>query len=158
MEAIVQPVIDSGVHPAILDKLSPDDPEFLFEATWILINITAGSTEQASKVVESGALLKLIPLFPRSSDSIKDNILMTVGNILGDSKHLRQVAIREGGFKLALDVMRAPEDHSASCVASAAWAMATALTAPLAPDPGLNEVSKEPLVLTKATLFCAMPL
>lgn len=108
--------------------LSSDDPAFLSEATWILVNITAGSSEQTSQVVEAGALPKLISLFPTSTDTIKENILITVGNTMGDSKHLRQVAIREGGFELVLEVLRVPEDHSTGCVESAAWAVATALT------------------------------
>ncbi|KAG8916480.1 Importin alpha subunit (Karyopherin alpha subunit) (Serine-rich RNA polymerase I suppressor protein) [Tulasnella sp. 417] len=122
----IQPILDAGILPAIIDLLSSDDSEFLFEATWILVNITAGSTEQTAEVVEAGALPKLIPLFPVSSDKIKENILMIVGNIMGDSKDLRLVGIREGGFNFALDVLRAPEDHSTGCVGTAAWVTATA--------------------------------
>ncbi|KAG8912095.1 hypothetical protein FRC01_005291 [Tulasnella sp. 417] len=122
----IQPILDAGILPAIIDLLSSDDSEFLFEATWILVNITAGSTEQTAKVVEADALPKLIPLFPVSSDKIKENILMIVGNIMGDSKDLRLVGIREGGFKLALDVLRTPEDYSRGCVGTAAWVTATA--------------------------------
>lgn len=128
IEESVQPVIDLGVLPAILDMLSSDDSEFLSEATWILVNITAGSSEQTSQVVEAGALPKLISLFPTSTDAIKENILMTVGNTMGDSKHLRQVAVREGGFELALDVLRVPEDYSRGCVESAVWVVANAST------------------------------
>ncbi|KAG8897902.1 hypothetical protein FRC00_003629 [Tulasnella sp. 408] len=144
----VQAVIDSGVLPTILDMLASDDPEFLSEATWILVNITAGSSEQTSQVVEAGALPKLISLFPTSSNSVKENILMTVGNIMGDSKHLRQGAIQGGGFELALDVLHAPEDHSAGCLESAAWAVATALTLDCGDVPDDRLVAKIILVLT----------
>ncbi|KAG9042848.1 hypothetical protein FS837_010307 [Tulasnella sp. UAMH 9824] len=126
-EESVQPVLDLGVLPAILDMLSLDDPEFLSEATWILVNITAGSSEQTSRVVEAGALPRLISLFPTTTDAIKENILLIFGNTMGDSEYLRKVAIREGGFELALAVLRVPEDHSTGCVGTAAWTMANAL-------------------------------
>lgn len=129
---IVQPVIDSGLLHTVIEMLSSNDPEFLSEATWILINITAGSSEQTSAVIDAGALPKLLALFPSSSTSVKENILLVFGNILGDSEHLRQVAIQAGGFKLALDVLRVPDAHAAKCVESAAWAVATATT----PDHG----------------------
>ncbi|KAG8916478.1 Importin subunit alpha-1 [Tulasnella sp. 417] len=144
----IQPILDAGILPAIIDLLSSDDRGLLYEATWILVNITAGSTEQTAEVVEAGALPKLVPLFPVSPDNIKENILMIAGNILGDSKHLRLVGIREGGFKLALDVLRAPEDYSTGCVGTAAWVTATASSLEHGgfPDDGL--AAEMTLVLT----------
>lgn len=127
-EVVVQPVIDSGLIPEIIKMLSSDDPEFLWEATWIVVNITAGSPEQTSTVVEAGVIPKLVTLFPISPDNVRINILMTVGNMLGDSKHLRRITVREGGFKLALDILRDPDNHSESCVGSAAWAVGSATT------------------------------
>ncbi|KAG9021352.1 hypothetical protein FS837_007328, partial [Tulasnella sp. UAMH 9824] len=147
-EESLQPVLDSGVLPAILYMLSLDDLEFLSEATWILVNTTAGSSEQTSRVVEAGALPKLISLFPTATGAIKENVLMTFGNTMGDSEHLRQVAIREGGFELALAVLRVPEDHSTGCVATAAWTVANALTQDSGDFPEDRLVAEMILVLT----------
>ncbi|KAG8924032.1 hypothetical protein FRC01_012011, partial [Tulasnella sp. 417] len=125
---VVQPVLDSGLLPEIIKMLSSDDHEFLWESTWIVVNITAGSSEQTSTVVQAGVIPKLVTLFRTSPDNVRINILMAIGNVLGDSEHLRQVAIREGGFELALDVLRDPDNHSPSCVDSAAWTMTSATT------------------------------
>ncbi|KAG8962865.1 Importin alpha subunit (Karyopherin alpha subunit) (Serine-rich RNA polymerase I suppressor protein) [Tulasnella sp. 408] len=125
---VVQPVIDSGLLPEIVKMLSLDDLDFLWESTCIVVNITAGSTKQIFTVVETGVVPKLVTLFPISPDNVRVNILITVGNLLGDSKQLRFVTIRDGGFKLALDVLRDPGDHSEKCVESAAWAVGSATT------------------------------
>ncbi|KAG8906469.1 hypothetical protein FRC01_008004, partial [Tulasnella sp. 417] len=106
--------------------LSPEDPEFLLEATGSLVNITAGNLQQTSAVAEAGAIPKLVKLFPPSCDSSKEAILTTFGNMLVHAGYLRKLVIREGGLKLALDVLRAPEDHSAGCAEAAAWAVASA--------------------------------
>lgn len=128
--------------------LSSDDPDFLWELTWIVVNITAGSTEQALTAVEAGVIPKLVTLFPISPDNVRVNILMTVGNLLGDSKHLRFVTIRGGAFKLALDVLRDPNNHSEKCVESAAWAVGSATTLAYNGLPDAELVCQYPRVLS----------
>ncbi|KAG8952261.1 hypothetical protein FRC04_004968 [Tulasnella sp. 424] len=136
-EAVIQSVVDSGILPTVIEMLSWDDPEFLIEAILILINITAGTSEQTSAVIDAGALPKLLALFPSSPMSGKEDILLIFGNVLGDSEPLRQVGVRAGGIELALDVLRVPDTYAPNCIDSAAWVVAAATNHGKFPDDDL---------------------
>ncbi|KIO25532.1 hypothetical protein M407DRAFT_25129 [Tulasnella calospora MUT 4182] len=123
IELARQPVINSGLLEPIVGMLSSDDLKLCAEAAWILANVTSGTSEQTTAVVAAGAIPKLVALFPSESTDVLDNALGVLGNIGGDSQHLRDLVVQEGGVKPVLDVLDTPENHEPKVVDTAAWAL-----------------------------------
>ncbi|KAG8896665.1 Importin subunit alpha-7, partial [Tulasnella sp. 417] len=69
----VQPVIDTGLVPAVISLLDSEDASLQCEAAWIVTNIASGTTEQTEQVTDAGALPKLITLSASSNADVADN-------------------------------------------------------------------------------------
>ncbi|KIO32042.1 hypothetical protein M407DRAFT_67217, partial [Tulasnella calospora MUT 4182] len=136
---VVQPVIDSGLIPEIIKMLSSDDPEFLWEATWIVVNITAGSPEQTSTVVEAGVIPKLVTLFPISPDNTRHNALLCVGQIIRVSVPGTEALINAGildTFKICI-TSEDVRDRKEACFAASNLVVGTLSHAKTLMDSGL---------------------
>lgn len=78
----------------IIDNLSHGD-KITEQAIWILVNITAGNSEQTSRVMEANAVPLLLSLLSKTnSEKILENIWWTLANIAGDSKSLRDKMVK----------------------------------------------------------------
>ncbi|KAG9046215.1 hypothetical protein FS837_004847 [Tulasnella sp. UAMH 9824] len=108
----VQPVINSGLVPTLVEMLSVDDKKFRAEAAWIVSIITAGTSEQIATVVEAGAIPKLVAMFPRDGTDVQLKVLWALGNIGGDSERFRDMVVEAGGIQPPLDVLDAPKKHT----------------------------------------------
>ncbi|KAG9043662.1 Importin subunit alpha-3, partial [Tulasnella sp. UAMH 9824] len=100
----IQPVIDTGLVPALVALLDSEDTYLQLltapksEATWIVTNIASGTTAQTGRVVEAGAIPKLVRLSESPSDYASLNAIWALRNIVGDSPSLRDRVEDAGGI------------------------------------------------------------
>lgn len=144
----VQPVINSGLVPAVVEMLSVEDPKFRAEAAWIVSNIASGTSEQTSTVVEAGAIPKLVAMFPTDVSDVQENALWALGNIGGDSERFRDMVVEAGGIKPPLDVLDAPANYTEKVRNTASWVLTCYLT-PRRAEFGLDVTSKMIPILAK---------
>ncbi|KAG8973927.1 Importin alpha subunit (Karyopherin alpha subunit) (Serine-rich RNA polymerase I suppressor protein), partial [Tulasnella sp. 427] len=128
MNKVVQPIIMLNILPAIIEMLYSNDPEVVPKVTPILCNVAAGSSEQASAIVDAGVLPKLLELYYACSWEIKFDVLMVFGNVVSDSEGLRKIAIEQGACQAAIDVLRRPAEHEPRLPELAAWVVKSATT------------------------------
>ncbi|KAG8956066.1 hypothetical protein FRC00_005154 [Tulasnella sp. 408] len=112
-EVARQLVIDSGLLEPVVEMLFSDDLELCAEAAWFLIGVTSGTWAQTRAVAAAGAIpnYKLVALFPHASTEVLENRLSNLGNIGGDSHHLRDLVVQEGRVKPVLDILGTPEKY-----------------------------------------------
>ncbi|KAG8948416.1 hypothetical protein FRC04_009786 [Tulasnella sp. 424] len=149
LHAGVQPVINSGLVPIVVEMLSSEDTKFRAEAAWIVSNIAAGTSEQTSTVVDAGAIPKLVAMFSQDEISIQDSALWALGNIGGDSARFRDMVVEAGGVKLALDVLDAPKNYKEKLWHTAPWVLSSYLTQRPGDELGLEVTSRIIPILTK---------
>ncbi|KAG9042484.1 Importin alpha subunit (Karyopherin alpha subunit) (Serine-rich RNA polymerase I suppressor protein) [Tulasnella sp. UAMH 9824] len=130
-DATVRSVVDSGLLPNIIDILSSSDPALVSEASWIILNVTLGTSQQTSAAVSEGAIPQLLQVAASASnvEDVRHNALLSLGNIAGDSDALRDVFLEKRAFRPALDILADPSKFSPKTVKTAAWIMETC-TAP----------------------------
>ncbi|KIO17002.1 glycoside hydrolase family 30 protein [Tulasnella calospora MUT 4182] len=68
----IQPVIDTGLVPAIVSLLDSEDTSLQYEAAWIVTNIAAGTTQQTEHVIDAGAIPRLIILSASPNADVAD--------------------------------------------------------------------------------------
>ncbi|KAG8925233.1 hypothetical protein FRC01_010461 [Tulasnella sp. 417] len=117
-------IIDAGILPVIIELLSSDDSGLVSESAWTIANMSAGTSEQTSPIVEGGAIPKLIAVFRSAPNETKMRGLLALGNMLADSNPLRELVLEEGGLGPAADVLEDPERYSEKFVEVAAWMIA----------------------------------
>ncbi|KAG8913098.1 hypothetical protein FRC00_003056 [Tulasnella sp. 408] len=122
-EVGVQPVIDSGIVPTLMEMLSTDDNKFRAEAAWIVSNLASGTSAQTATVVEAGAIPKLVAMFPTDVTGIQENALWALGNIGGDCEEFRDMVAEAGGIQAPLDVLDAPQKHTENVRNTASWVL-----------------------------------
>lgn len=112
--------------------LSSSETALVSEASWILLNVTLGTTQQTSTAVSAGAIPHLVQTAASASDvgDVRHNALLTLGNIATESGTLRDVVLKERAFRPALDILASPSNFSPEAVNTAAWVM-QACSAPM---------------------------
>ncbi|KAG8952264.1 Importin subunit alpha-1 [Tulasnella sp. 424] len=123
--ATIQAIITSDLLPAIVDMVSSGDHfDSQVRAASILLSVTGGSSEQTSAAVDAGAIPTLVTLASSSNrTALRNKALLALGNIGGDSQHLRERLIAEGGLKPPLDFLANPSRYSKSTPYWAAHAL-----------------------------------
>ena len=64
-----------------------------------MTNITSGTSEQTSKVVNAGAISRLIKLVDSTNEECAETAIWALGNIAGDSAAYRDLVIKNGALK-----------------------------------------------------------
>ncbi|KAG9046217.1 hypothetical protein FS837_004849 [Tulasnella sp. UAMH 9824] len=145
---VVQPVIDSGLVPTVIEMLSVDDNKLRAEAAWIVSNIVSGTSEQTATVVEAGAIPKLVAMLPTDVTSVQENVLWALEDIGADCEEFRDMVVEAGGIQALLDVLDAPEKYTEKVQNTASWALNFYLTTRYA-ELGLDVMSQMIPILAK---------
>ncbi|KIO15859.1 hypothetical protein M407DRAFT_34527 [Tulasnella calospora MUT 4182] len=109
--------------------LSSSNATLVSEASWILFNVTLGTSRQTSAVVSAGAIPRLVAVFASDVEDTTHNALLALGNIAGASDELRGAFLEQRAFRPALEILADPSKFSAKIVNAATWVMETC-TAP----------------------------
>ncbi|KIO22821.1 hypothetical protein M407DRAFT_27694, partial [Tulasnella calospora MUT 4182] len=117
----VQPVIDTGLVPAIISLLESEDPRLQWEATWIVTNIASGTTQQTEHVAD--AIPRLVILSASPDVDIADNAVWALANVLGDSARLRDRVEEEGGVAALVKLVDRGEPSFEKVQRKAVWAI-----------------------------------
>jgi len=102
----IQQVLDAETLPKLIEFMkSEDQPRLLLEATWILSNLTSGTTKQTQMILDHGAIPVLIRLSKSSNREVREQIIWVLGNIAGDSSQFRDCLIHAGAVNPFIKIM-----------------------------------------------------
>ncbi|KIO28517.1 hypothetical protein M407DRAFT_180217 [Tulasnella calospora MUT 4182] len=119
----VQPVIDTGLIPAIVSLLDSEDKSLQFDAASIVTNIAGGTTRQTEQVINAGATPRLIILSASPNVDAADRAVWALGNVLGDSARLRDRVEEEGGVTALVKLVDREGQGFEKVQRSAVWAI-----------------------------------
>ena len=87
LETIINEIIELGIGPRVVELASASKfPKIQFEATWLLTNITSGTTSQTIYVANlPRAIEVLVNLLNSSDEGLRENVVWTLANMAGDS-------------------------------------------------------------------------
>lgn len=120
-----------------------------------MTNLLSGNAAQTRRVVESGAIPKLMDALSSPHDHCRDQVLWALGNAAGDSPDIRAMVIKAGAFQsitplfqtavdrfLAFEANQADRKQSAPCVChdTVLQAMFTMTNLCRKPTPRMNQV------------------
>ncbi|KIO23464.1 hypothetical protein M407DRAFT_27071 [Tulasnella calospora MUT 4182] len=119
----VQPVIDTGLVPAIVSLLDSEDIGLQCEAAWIVTNIASGTTQQTEQVIDAGAIPRLVILSASLNADVAHNAVWALGNVLGDCVRLRDRVEEEGGIAALVNLVDRGEPGFENVQRTAVWAI-----------------------------------
>ncbi|XP_068233786.1 uncharacterized protein [Palaemon carinicauda] len=95
------PPISSFLKADVLTPLMPllqteNNDKLLYEATWALTNIAAGSSKETEAVVNAGAVPILVKVLKHESADIKEQAAWALGNISGEGTYYRNLVLQAG--------------------------------------------------------------
>ncbi|KAG8946029.1 Importin alpha subunit (Karyopherin alpha subunit) (Serine-rich RNA polymerase I suppressor protein) [Tulasnella sp. 424] len=125
----IQSIINSGLVSTVVEMLSSEDSKFRAEAVWIVSNIASGTTGQKATVADAGAIPKLVAMSLTDAGDAQEQALRALGYIGWDSARCRDLVVKAGGVKLALDVLDGPENYTEKVQVAASWVLTPYLTA-----------------------------
>lgn len=94
--------------PLLVEFLKMDtDTTLQYEASRAITSITAGSSEHVKAVVESDGIAVMLQLLkssssPSSDFSFREEVILALGNIAGDSLQFRDLALKSGAMQTIL--------------------------------------------------------
>lgn len=96
----IQEMIEHGLIPEFISLLDSEYPEFQYQALFCLINISYGTTDQSSSIINQGGLPKILTLVTSSIEEIQDLAIWLLGNLAADSIGLRDQIVEKGGYAI----------------------------------------------------------
>lgn len=117
------------------------NPTMVFEAAWTLTNIA--STDKTRVVVDAGIVPDLVALLTHGQANIREQAAWCLGNIAGDSYHLRDLVLQAGALEGL--VMNLNEPGSNSLLSNVAWTVSNLCRGKPAPDLRLISPAVGPL-------------
>lgn len=96
----IDDLIKSGILPILVRCLECYDNDALqFEAAWALTNIASGTSSQTQAVVAAGAVPLFLQLLNSKHQTVCEQAVWALGNIIGDGPQLRDYVISLGVVK-----------------------------------------------------------
>lgn len=93
----IDALISSGILPILVQCLeNHENPALQFEAAWALTNIASGTSAQTQAVVGAGAVPLFLQLLHSSHQTVCEQAVWALGNIIGDGPGLRDYVINLG--------------------------------------------------------------
>lgn len=118
----IQPVIDTGVVPRLVELISPKSAKKIqLEAAWCLTNLCSGTTEQALYLIQNGAISAFISLLTSDDAELAEQSIFGLGNIAGESAEFRDLILKENGTEAMVKVLAKSSNINVKCVG--AWAL-----------------------------------
>lgn len=81
LDEAINEVIASGVLNFMVECLKSSSLEIQRESAWVLINVSAGTNEQAKAVLDIGALEHLIALMESTDMGVIENSIWAINNL-----------------------------------------------------------------------------
>lgn len=101
-------IVDAnGFLERIVELLNDENENIQLEAAWtIALLASAVSNEKMQAVVDTGVIPKLINLMKSSSnESLKEKVVLAIGNFIGDSTRLRDIVLQAGVLQPLLEYL-----------------------------------------------------
>ncbi|XP_046676637.1 importin subunit alpha-3 [Homalodisca vitripennis] len=93
----IDALISSGILPILVRCLeNHENPALQFEAAWALTNIASGTSAQTQAVVGAGAVPLFLQLLHSQHQTVCEQAVWALGNIIGDGPALRDYVINLG--------------------------------------------------------------
>lgn len=116
----VEPIVQSGILPRLVELLGAKDAKLQFEAAWAITNIA--STEHTRVVVDAGAVPALVQGMMASDSVVRDQCIWCVGNIAGDCTKFRDLLFNTPGALQAL-MLNIQHPETVTLLQNATWAL-----------------------------------
>ena len=119
---LIQKVIDSGVLPFLIDWVQKFDyPQLQLESARTISNIAYGTHQHCQFIVDRGCVPLLIQLMNSPNEEVKEQAVMALGNIGGDSAYCRDVVLQNQGLPLLINCLK--NSQKFTMIQKASWAI-----------------------------------
>uniref|UniRef100_T1DFZ7 Importin subunit alpha n=1 Tax=Cupiennius salei TaxID=6928 RepID=T1DFZ7_CUPSA len=116
----IQPVIDAGVVPRLVELLQKKEVTYIKPAIRAIGNIVTGEDVQTQAVINAGALGPLKKLISHDNTNVVKEVCWTVSNITAGNSQQIQAVLDAGIME---DIIRVLDEGDFKCQKEAAWAV-----------------------------------